>query len=44
MGYEDLDRSYFVRIDLVRYVNLNDYLYIKKKFLNVLKQKIIGHY
>ena len=26
MGYEDLARSYFVRIDLVRYVNLNGYL------------------
>ena len=23
MGYEDLVRSYFGRIDLVRYVNLN---------------------
>ena len=26
MVYEDLARSYFVRIDLVRYVNVNDYL------------------
>ena len=26
MGYEDLARSYFVRIDLIQYVNLNYYL------------------